>query len=437
MLISFSANNFRSIKNTQTISLEATSYNERKILPFNISDKKNIVPIAVIYGANAAGKSNVIKILKALEWFVLISNKLDPGDNIIANDFFAFDLNYRKEPTTFEIDFIAKDGIRYRFKVSFTQKEVLYESLYQSINRKKETWQKLYIREKGKEMDFGEFLKGPQKQIEELLIENQLFLSKAANHKNAQLRPVFEYFKDSLYVNILTEASDELQLRMLARIISENKKYLDLLNNILEQIDVGILGIDIAEAKLPQGLVEFGEKVKDEDKKQFLDMMKFELKTQHRLFDQEKEIGIQNLSLKEASEGTQKFISLFRQIISILEEGGVWVIDELDKSFHPLLTQLIIRLFTNPETNPNKAQLLFSTHDATLIDTLDKDTIYIIQKNTKGETQVRRVSEQRGLRNDTPLEKWYMEGRIGGIPNIIKNKSISIVEEFLQNSIVK
>lgn len=429
MLISFSATNFRSIKDKQTLSLETKENSEVGIRVAN----KIIVPIMAIYGANAAGKSNVVKVLKALEWFVLISNKLDPGDKISPNEFFEFDINKHHQPTEFEIDFIAKDAIRYRFSLAFTQKEVLYESLYQSVNPKKETWQKLYVKEKGKEIDFGEFLKGPRKQIEELLIENQLFLSKAAANRNEQLRPIFEFFKDSLYVNILTEISDELQLRMLARIISENKRYLDVLNEMMQQIDIGILGIDIAEAKLPQGLIEFGEKVTKEDREKFLDSIKFELKTIHRLFEGEKEVGITTLPLKEASEGTQKFISLFRQIISVLEEGSIWIIDELDKSFHPLLTRLIIQLFMSTDTNPNNAQLIFTTHDATILDILNKDLVYVVDKNVRGATQIRRVSEQRGLRNDIPLERWYMEGRVGGIPNIIKHKSLFIVEEFLQN----
>lgn len=100
-----------------------------------------------------------------------------------------------------------------------------------------------------------------------LLLENQLFLSKAVSNNNEPLKPVFEFFKENLYVDILNNGYDELQIKTLARLISENQKYLNLINEVISLIDVGLVGISIEDAKLPDGLLTFDDKVKDEDKK--------------------------------------------------------------------------------------------------------------------------------------------------------------------------
>jgi len=138
------------------------------------------------------------------------------------------------------------------------------------------------------------------------------------------------------------------------------------------------------------------------------------------MFDGENEIEPTFTSLGRESLGTNKMFTLGAIIHQVMQNGEILIVDELDKSLHPLLTEMLVRLFYNSEININNAQLIFSTHDATLIDAylFDKDQINLIDKDYFGKTEINAVSDFKGLRADTPIGLWYMQGKLRAVPKI-------------------
>ena len=124
-------------------------------------------------------------------------------------------------------------------------------------------------------------------------------------------------------------------------------------------------------------------------------------------------------------------------ILSALQSGDVLLIDELDKSLHPRITESLIRFFHNEDSNPNNAQLIFVTHDPSLLsaDVFSRDQIFLFQKNEYNATEVYPISEFSGVRSNSPFQKWYLSGRFGGIPSIQHDVIISRVKnsEIFQN----
>lgn len=436
MLIEFAVTNFRSFKNRELFSmLPSSRVKERKNTLHKLEAYPNleVLPVAVIFGKNAAGKSNLLRAMRALSWLITNSHKFSVGDSLKPNEQFAFDSQSEQNSTTFEIDFVADNQVRYNFIVELNSTCILREELhyYRISKTGKTTRRKLYIRNKGKDIDFSDDFKGIKKPIEERLIENMLFLSKAVQENNAELRPVFNYFKTFFKVIDLTNEYVDFQNRYFGQLYSEEKGAykLDKLNTALKNIDSGILHLKIIKSEsLPTNIkieelnddsLSTEEKIKkDQVLNKILDILKFEIHAYHRSFDGTKEIEPKSISLSEESEGTRKFIAAYSKILELLENGGVFIVDELERSLHPLLTQALIKILMTSRGNSKNAQLIFTSHDTSLIDILDWDQINILEKDEFGATEIYTISDIKGLRNDIPLQKWYMSGKFAGIPNI-------------------
>jgi len=165
--------------------------------------------------------------------------------------------------------------------------------------------------------------------------------------------------------------------------------------------------------KFPENMPK---KIQDE----IIDRFKYEVKTTHPLYENNAEVGEAYLDLDEESLGTKKLLAVGGLIISTLSSGGVIVVDELDKSLHPLLTRMLIKLFYSSKNNPRKAQLIFATHDSSLLDPelFRRDQIYFSDKEYEGNTILFRLSDLKGVRKDIPLDRWYLSGRFNAIPII-------------------
>ena len=431
MLIEFAITNFRSIKERQIFSmLPSDRVKERKIpLLRKENYKLDILPIAVIYGLNNAGKSNIIKAFHALEWLVLSSHKFSIGDKILANEHFEFDEQTLLANSIFELDFIANDKIRYLYIVEFNKQKIIREELFSyaiSVTGKT-TKRKWYIRNAGNPIQYGDEFKGIKKPIEDRLIENMLFLSKAVNENNTQLRPIFEFFQQSIHITNMSDGYVDFQTRYFGKIAVEKdgSKKMETLNTVVRNIDTGILYLEVEKISTFSKQIKIENKEDEEltenekvEREKLLDILKQEIKAYHRLFNGKVEKGVTSIPLSEESEGTRKFIAVFTKFMELQESYSVIIVDELEKSLHPLLTQTLIRIITNPETNPNQAQLIFTTHDTNLFDVIDNDEINILQKDIYGATEIYTLSDIKGLRNDIPAQKWYLSGKLGGIPNI-------------------
>lgn len=443
MLVEFSVTNFRSIKQRQTLSMlssDRVKLEDRKNPLFPVFQYKNLelLTLAAIYGKNSAGKSNIVKAFKAIEWLVLNSHSFTKGDTLDANEAFIFDVEYKKLPTLFEIDFIGNDEKRYLYIIEFDKESILREELHYYIisSTGKTTTRELYVRFVNQSISYGKDFKGLRKPIEKRTRENVLFLSKSISDDNTFLEPVFDFFKTGFRIADFTEGYNDIQTKFFTKVANERSgSDMKILNDALGSIDTGIIELmSLKTDKLPRNITikdSPDDDLSEEEKKRrddFIELLKIEIQSVHRLFNGNKEIGTENISLKEESEGTQKFIAVFSALIQLIESGNLMVADEFDKSFHPHLTQTLISLLANPKVNPKGSQLIFTTHDSTLLDSLDNDQINLVQKDFTGATEIYTVSDIRGLRGDVPNSKRYLRGEFESIPNINKSSIFQSLE---------
>lgn len=442
MLIEFRISNFRSIKNEQTLSfLPATKLKKRSNPLMKVERYKDLrlLSSCVIFGPNNSGKSNTLKAFNALRYLVLNSHKFNLDDKLEPNEAFEFDVDAREKPTTFLMGFIAPDKIRYEYSISFNKSEILGEKLlfYPNPESNKLKASKLFSREKGA-ITYGTAFSSVKKNIEADLLNNQLFLSKAVQNNIKQLNPVFEFFAHHINLSIFHDTDyDKILLRHLGEFIYNNKQkpITDLIEQFIINSDTGIVGIEaVPDDEVPQIQFpdSFSEEEKEKLKKEFIERFQYEIRTQHRLFKNEKEVGLATLPLSEESTGTKKFFSMLRLVLVALRDGDVLIVDELDKSLHTAWTQLLINLFHTPNTNPNNAQLIFATHDTNLLgeELFSRDQIYMIEKDRFGASELYALSSYSGIRDKTPIEKWYLSGKFSAIPHIYKN----ILRTKIENS---
>ena len=188
------------------------------------------------------------------------------------------------------------------------------------------------------------------------------------------------------------------------------------MSRLLKSGDTNILDFEVIEND--ESSFQFPDNVPETERKKIMENYKYKVLTKHLLFENGIEVGDDNLDLDDESLGTKKLMSIGSRILHILMYGGVMVIDELDKGLHPLLTRLLIKLFNSKENNPNNAQLIFATHDSTLLDSelFRRDQICFVEKEYEGNTLLYKLSDFKGVRQNIPIDKWYLSGRFKAIP---------------------
>lgn len=421
MLIEFAITNFRSIKEKQVFSMLPAAKIKTNDNPSNLTNSEtspynlSVLKSSIIYGANASGKSNLLRAITVLKILVLnsINNKLD--EKIKPYEPFRLDVTNKTQPVDFEIDFIANRK-RYNYKISFSDKEFVYEALFfYPYNQKS----KLFVREANKPISYGSYFKG-SKSFE--LLNNQLLLSKAGTMSIEPLQDCYRFFSKSLYCSIIHDTQyDALLIDLLAKMLAEKQSTAATLNNLnklLRVADTGITSIISKERNVDA--FKFPKDLLDEERKKIVEKYKHSITTKHKLYYGSKETGEELFDLNEESTGTIKLLALGRMILDALKNGATVIVDELDKSLHPLLTRLLIKLFNSEKNNPNNAQLIFASHDISLIDQklFRRDQIWLTEKDDFGSSRIYPMSDFTGISKVRPLEDWYLRGRFGGIPEI-------------------
>ena len=403
MILEFSIENYKSFRERQTFSLvpdEGKSEAANHLV--SVGDKYTMLRSAVIYGANASGKSNFIKALEALRSLVLLPADRRPREQFAQYAPFQFNDRTQSAPTIFSLDFLL-DGIRYTYSVSISAVAVLKESLYFYPQGREA---KLFVRT-GQTYEFGDYLKGQRSVVAELTNANQLFLSKGAGNNIAQLIDVYRFFSESLLVIPFDDSKSEaFYLNLIAERILKAKKNDLFLRNftaLLKSFDTGILDFRVEELENPGP------------------NSKYDILTEHAHFDNAgKERGTATFSLEWESKGTQKLFVLGGLLLQALMQGGVMVIDEFERSLHPLICSYLIQLFHDPKINSQGAQLVLATHDTNLLSSNEfrRDQIWIVEKDKTGASELYSLSDVTGILKGAPYEKWYLSGRLGGIPGI-------------------
>lgn len=433
MLIEFSVENFRSFYQPATLSMLATALrDDPKLDESNIFQvgKLSLLRSAAIYGANASGKSNLVRAIMFMRKLVWTSaTKLQTGEKIDVENF-ALNVLTRNKPAYFQIVFLH-GGKRYRYGFEVDSERIHSEWLYQTNQR--ET--RLFVRE-GDQFDVStSFKREAPLSLQARTRSNALFLSLMAQFNSPTATALLHWFDGCL--RGISGLNDTIYTSYTIKRFEEDETFRQHVRDMVQLADVGIEDVSVKTMPLDHLSVpeQFREMLRTVAQKEGRDERDFLIKrveTVHPIFDGETQAGEEGFDMDEESEGTQKFFALLGPLFDTLETGGVLIIDELEARLHPLLTREFVQLFNSPKSNPNNAQLIFATHDASLLGEclLRRDQIWFTQKNRFGATQLFSLAEMKE-RKDASYLKNYMSGYYGAIPHISLLRPY--IEEELQN----
>ena len=393
MLVDFRTENHRSLRDEQGITFEAGSVDGDELRLRSVAGTK-LLPLAGVFGGNASGKSNILSAIEFMREAVSHSYRVWPPDGGVPRDPFAWGPK-RKEASLYQATFIL-DGARHEYGFLVNDERVLEEWLVVvGASMRPQKW---FEREGDAPIKFGEHLKGENKTVERLTRPNSLFLSTAAQNNHAQLTPVFRWLR-----NIHAESRREGALRGAWADLQEGAlegTHAQLFREMLRAADVGI--VDFKFTSSDGGPPVRGQKGK--------------VQLRHRSSSPDAW-----LPLEEESAGTQRLFRIGPLVINALATGGVLLIDELDAAFQPLLAIALIRAFHDPRTNKRNAQLLFTTHDTTLLGNvigepvLRRDQVWLTEKDEEGATRLFPLTDFKPRKSEN-LERGYLQGRYGAIP---------------------
>ena len=415
MLIAFSVQNFKSIRDLQTLSMEAKTDDHLSWSNVAEQGKHRLVKSAAIYGANASGKSNVVEAMMWFRNFVLQSSKEGQIGEAIDVEPFLLSTATENSPSYFEIEFLW-EGFHYQYGVEVDSKSVKAEWLLRKSPSAKPA--RLFLREDDSfELSSGNFKEG--KGLEKRTRPNALFLSVCANFNGEESEKVMSWMQQFRYVSGISEVGF---FSFTAERLGNPEHQLGLLN-FAQQADFNITAMrseieEVADddwtALLP---AETRKKLTGKTLKSA------NIKTKHSKRNKEGEIvGEVEFDLNQnESQGTKKFVALAGPLTHTLEEGSILIVDELEARLHPKLTQAIVDLFHSP-ANRRNAQLICSTHDVTLLesDRFRRDQIWFCEKDETGATDLFSLTsfDSNTVRPNSKFSKQYMLGLFGAVPQL-------------------
>lgn len=409
MLVQFSVENYMSIKKKVVFSMLASSDKE---LSENLIEGRNeqYVKSAVIYGANASGKSNVLKAINSVIFMMRNSNNMQPGMRLPITPF-KFDDKFINKPSSFEFIMIIND-IKYVYGFVADNSRIYEEYLYYYPNGR-ET--EIFERKEVNKFHYT-ITERKLKDIENKNMENKFFLATATTWNYDKTKPVFDFITNG--INVLF---DYEQLRGLSFEQYYNDKTGELREftlNVMNETEININGYNVSNVEIPE---EQLSSMPPELRAFFPKGAKgFNITTSHNIIDESgKEKNI-NLDFEEESLGTKNLFILNPFLLHVLKEGKMLIVDELDRSLHPFLVKYIVKLFNNPNYNKKGAQLIFNTHDTNLLslNLFRRDQIWFTEKDyKKGATDLYPLDDF-PVRKTENIQKGYLNGRYGAIPFI-------------------
>ena len=435
MLIRFTVSNFMSFKEETEFNMLPNKGNGSRLLPNHIKKTKSGVEVlktAAIYGANGAGKSNLVKAIAFLKSIVI-------GDVemlVPQSKRFRLDKTYLDKSSTFRIEYEYKD-IHFDYAVEIFKGKIVEEWLYliNSVSKNKET---LLFKRKNNNVEFGEYFKN----------ENEIefgikFLKKQLKETETALNTCYLLFDDNKILNLVFEAFEKIHIVYptsfnigFTQSVLLGQKSIDFVEKMLSNSKTGIekivlskipvndfFGID--DEILKNNLIEQLENILEigkatalvfQHKRQNFSLIKenqtylvYVLCTKHEnsdvIFD-----------FDEESDGTNRLFELAPALEELIyEDDNTYIIDELERSLHPILAKQLLKLYSL--NSKSKSQLIFTTHESHLLvdDLLRRDEIWFTEKRVDGSTDFYPLSDF-NPRGDKVLERGYLQGRYGGIP---------------------
>jgi AAA15 family ATPase/GTPase len=416
MLIEFSVTNYRSFLTTQLLTLTAntaTELREENSFVSPVSSLPRLLRSAVVYGPNASGKSNLVQAIAFMKRFVLSSAKdSQEGEKIDATPF-LFNRQSSQNPSEFEALFI-QDGIRYQYGFTVNSERVTGEWLFAYPEGRAQKWfERNFDPETQKDIwYFGPKFTGHRKVWQEATRSNALFLSTAIQLNNEQLKPAFNWFDHKLVVLAQGTSINHGFSTNECEEEKKKKKILKFMNAAdLSITDIFLEKKDFSMDDLPP---DMPQSIKEEIAKDLKGEKLTRLFFMHPSSDNGEDVP---LEFNEESAGTQKLFVLAGPWLDVLNNGFVLFVDELDTSLHPHLVRFLLNLFHNPETNRHNAQLVFTTHDTTVLDQtlMRRDQVWFVAKDDENATSLYPLSDYKPRKGEA-LQKGYLYGRYGALP---------------------
>ncbi|MDH6121840.1 ATP-binding protein [Kitasatospora sp. GAS204B] len=426
MLLRFRVTNHRSIRDTAELSMTSSGFSATRPADGDWGVVTNRV--AGIFGSNASGKTTVLDALEFARTAVRDSAHWTDRE-FFPHEPFLLDNSSRGETSAYEIDFTAQH-VRYTYGFESDRSGVQSEWLHSFPSGRKRV---LFEREPSGDMEFGRSLKGENQRIARLMGPHNLFLSVASQANHQELRAVRHCLvRDFSYIPFSDDKRSS-RIRSIRKWIEDDKARRSA-ESLLRFADLGILRITAEHRKLPEGTVStmrgiveaaFGS---DEAKPSFLTD---DGEWRDLLEEQQKEIGFWHsaddggefrLDIAQESSGTVSWLSVAVPALQAIESGGVFAVDELDASLHPHLVAALIELFKSPDFNRSGAQLLFASHDTSLLGhlaggALDREDVWFTEKDRQGVTALYPLTDF-PVKRDHNIERRYLSGRYGSVPQI-------------------
>ncbi|MFC4013565.1 ATP/GTP-binding protein [Nonomuraea purpurea] len=406
MLIRFRVANHRSIRDEHELSLIATEFDEGTARGTGLRHRGRDVlaqPVLGLFGANASGKSNVLSAFQLMRDAVRDSfADWAKVPEVVPRQPFKLDSVSRDETSLFEVDLVlGRDPVRYTYGFELSDERVEAEWLHAYPHGRRNVW---FDREadrpdsEGGEFVFrGEGFKGERDSLVRLTRPNALFLSVGATLNDPQLSAIHRWFLENL--RLMTPERDlHARVDYTTRLLKSSDRaepYRRRIVRLLQSADLGVTRLDTDP--------ETGE-----------------IRLWHRTPDG----GETPLDFRtEESLGTHAWFAFLGPMLIVLDQGSVLFVDELDSSLHPALAAEVVRVFQDPASNPRGAQLVFTTHDATLLGSevldrpLKRDQVWITTKRRSGETELYPLTAAKP-RKEENFERGYLRGRYGGVPRV-------------------
>jgi uncharacterized protein len=421
MLLTFRAENVLSFRDPLELSLEATAKAEEgvpRLLPWYEGGKSSarVLPAAGVFGANASGKTNLLRAMNDMRRIVVGSFRSGDRSSHIQRNAFRLDPDFAHAPSKFEIDLIL-NGVRYEYGFIVDDTHVIREWARHYPHSKVAV---LFEREEGRPPNLSEKNRAKSRAVVEILRPNSLFLSAAGAADHADLLPLYEWFSSNL---ILAEASSRERrwaytTQLLAR---EDRRA-----QILAMLHAADLGITDARIRKPDP--EFLERVR-----KVLAALEDDTDVDTSEVDSDAFLGIAlshrgtrgdvDFDSSEESLGTLVWLGLLGPVVETLARGTVLLADELESSLHPALVAQLVRAFQSTRTNPHGAQLIFNSHEAGLLGNsvedrvLGRDQVWFTEKLNDGRTRLYPLLDLNPRKAEAVSHR-YLAGRYGATPII-------------------
>jgi uncharacterized protein len=436
MLLSFRVSNYRSIKDEQEFSFVGDS----RVRPVDDDDwDDDVRTVAGIFGANASGKSNVLRAFRFMHDAVVVSYGSWATGGSIPTIPFALEPSLGQEPSSFEV--VLQFGkTRYQYGFRLTRERVVGEWLYVYATHRRQVWFERDA-DSADEWYFGKSFTGRNRVIADITTPRTLFLSAAAANNHKLARQVEHYIR--AHMRFAFPDNRDARIEFTQGMSSDEKRW----KSVVDLIQFADLGISDARVRRHAWKTEERQAFERVFRAMNSDIPEEEIKT---LADRAAEtvefahttgVGQEAtfLPLEAESLGTQTLFALTGPVIRAISSGDTLFVDEIDASLHPRLTCEIIRVFKDPKQNPKQAQIIFTSHDTTLLGglldeaRLARDEVWFTEKKTDGATTLYPLTDF-SPRKEENLERGYLQGRYGAVPYLHRNFLSDAIARELDSS---